>query len=432
MFSEIDFLSITLVLISVFFIIIFWQSKKIKFISLPCFFAIFFLIRVAYPSIYIAYKYNDKYSEKLLLSICLSMIFMILGFLIIAFANGDIRGIKFIKWYYHKIEKTYKFDITFQNIFFTFLLFLTCLYIIMAPRIALFEMFSYPGAYFELQMAREESMKLAGFGYLAYVFEWTRRTFFPLLYAWSYFSSGFSFKTKIIFFVAIFYSLLTTAKGPIAMFLLIVILAYLVKNRKPLLNLKLILAGSTVVLVIPVIILRAISPFQGWTMDLITRSFMAILNRIFIVTAEVPYYWFVYFPDVYGSFLYGASNSMYSKIFRIDFVPAPNLVYQFMYPRDIESGFANSAFFADAYANFGFMGIIISSWLVGFILAISHFYFIKRKKNPFVAACYVCLYLSFFNLLSTSLTTALLSGGILIILLFAFTFPRFKKIALSF
>jgi len=341
--------------------------------------------------------------------------------------NGDIRGRKFNEWYYKEIEKVSKFDIFSQKFFFLILLILVGLYLIKAPRIAFFEMMSGPGNYLGLEMAREESMKLAGFGYLTYIFEWMRNIFFPLLFSWSYFSSGFSKRTILIFITAVFYSVLTISKEPIAMLLLCFFISYALKNKKPLLSMKLLLFGLAVVLSVLLIIVITINISQSLNLNFIAILFISILNRIFIVTSEIPYYWIVYFPDIHGSFLFGASNSIYSKLIGIDFVPASNLVYNYIYPGRLESGLANAAFFADAYANFGFLGVIIISWLVGLTLALVHFHFININKSAFIAACYVCLYIIFLHLLSTSFTTTILTGGIIIIFLLKLIFNISKR-----
>ena len=63
------------------------------------------------------------------------------------------------------------------------------------------------------------------------------------------------------------------------------------------------------------------------------------------------------------------------------------------------AGVMNSIYLAEAYANFGIIGILISPWLVAFIMSIVSNFILKQRKTPMNIVLYLIVTYTFSNLL---------------------------------
>ena len=102
--------------------------------------------------------------------------------------------------------------------------------------------------------------------------------------------------------------------------------------------------------------------------------------------------------DIFGSsldFLKGASlPSMIIGWFDMEQVRSARLVMANAFPNRIEDGTGgvlNTLYIAEAYANFGYLGIIIGTIYVGILVQTLYIVFIRLPKNPI----FLCLFVYF-------------------------------------
>jgi oligosaccharide repeat unit polymerase len=92
-------------------------------------------------------------------------------------------------------------------------------------------------------------------------------------------------------------------------------------------------------------------------------------------------------------FLYGKSlPSVLTGLFDIDNVRSARMVMAHVFPERIEDGTGgvlNTLFVAEAYANFGYLGIIIGTLYVGAVIQLLYIFFLRLPKNPIFLSLFV-------------------------------------------
>ena len=100
-----------------------------------------------------------------------------------------------------------------------------------------------------------------------------------------------------------------------------------------------------------------------------------VYHRILAAPSDVAYSWFEYFPDRFGGFLWGRSWNMFARS-QPGFQHPANLVAMHAYRQKdtahyLKTASAYAAFHADAWANFGYGGVIGASLLAGAVLLLA-------------------------------------------------------------
>lgn len=127
-------------------------------------------------------------------------------------------------------------------------------------------------------------------------------------------------------------------------------------------------------------------------------------SRLFITQIATCYLHFQAFPNIH-EFLKGASfPTTVSWIFNSDksWVRSGRVVMEIFNQTGVRKGVAgvmNSIYLAEAYANFGIAGALISPWIVGFIMAIVSNFILKQRKTPMNIVLYLIVSYTFSNLL---------------------------------
>jgi oligosaccharide repeat unit polymerase len=92
-------------------------------------------------------------------------------------------------------------------------------------------------------------------------------------------------------------------------------------------------------------------------------------------------------------FLYGKSlPTALTGLFDIDNVRSARMVMAHVFPERIEDGTGgvlNTLFVAEAYANFGYLGIIIGTLYVGAVIQLLYIFFLRLPKNPIFLSLFV-------------------------------------------
>ena len=193
------------------------------------------------------------------------------------------------------------------------------------------------------------------------------------------------------------------AKGPQAFFLLQLLLAMLLifTNR---------LTGKVVLLVGAVI---AVLIFA--TTRLIISGDQSILEvayaRVFEVENETLLQNFAVFPHLHP-FMWGTNVRPIALLLGVPYVPSFSLVAQIWYDNpDITSP---TLFIADAWADFAYAGVLVYSVVAGMVCRAIDINFLAKGKSVAGIAVLGATFWGVLTLITTALTTALFSGGLLL------------------
>jgi hypothetical protein len=147
---------------------------------------------------------------------------------------------------------------------------------------------------------------------------------------------------------------------------------------------------------------------------------IATLYRFTIEYSRTAQLRFVFYPDLHP-FLYGTSSFVVRTLARLVGIhvggESPE-TYIPTHTAGVGAGYGgtwNAGFFADAWADFGWVGVIVAAVLVGVILAVIARWYEGSPKGPlqmgaYAAVCVSALYLSEVALLTASWTYGLLSS----------------------
>lgn len=128
-------------------------------------------------------------------------------------------------------------------------------------------------------------------------------------------------------------------------------------------------------------------------------------GRVFLTQAAGTYFAFEHFPSSSPFIGFASFSSFISDILGLpQSERAARIMMTIFHPSSVEAGLAgvmNSLFIAEAWANFGLMGVVISPIYVGFIVQLLFLFFLKSRKTPIM--------LGLFTYFSCSLP---ITGGI--------------------
>ncbi|KXG08977.1 hypothetical protein AT864_02661 [Anoxybacillus sp. P3H1B] len=210
----------------------------------------------------------------------------------------------------------------------------------------------------------------------------------PLLSLMAYIFSVLTneFRWKILFFLlfigALFVNLYDLAKSPIFFYLIMFLLVRIYIGETKLSAFKVMVYGLVggIVLVGMYIVIQGVNDVE---------SFLAYnkgpIGRIIFAQIAPTFLHLNLFGEVLP-FLYGRSlPSILTGLFDIDNVRSARMVMAHVFPERIEDGTGgvlNTLFVAEAYANFGYLGIIIGTLYVGIVIQLLYICFLRLPKNP--------------------------------------------------
>lgn len=128
------------------------------------------------------------------------------------------------------------------------------------------------------------------------------------------------------------------------------------------------------------------------------------LSRLFITQIATCYLHFQAFPKMH-KFLNGASfPTAVAWVFNSNesWIRSGRVVMEIFNKSGVKKGVAgvmNSIYIAEAYANFGIIGVIISPWIVAFIMTIISNFILNQRKTPMNVVLYLIVTYTFSNLL---------------------------------
>jgi hypothetical protein len=277
--------------------------------------------------------------------------------------------------------------------------------------------------------AREESLKLIANPVVRYGFIFLREAFVPILFTLSAFLGVFAVEKRrflraagwgLLGMILLILVSVSGARSPALFVILTALFAlYLRKGMK--VRLVYILLLVVLLISIPTAISivregRSFAPDIFWT-----YLSKAIANRIFFVPLNVSLY-HVHFAQTGGFFGLAAVPKL-AYLFNIEPINVANFIFSKYTHYGLESGLANACYVFTYYSYFGLSSIVFSLmglWMLD--LAIPVF---KRIKNNFILiAAVAATFNSCLSFVRSDYTTALITGGFMIVLIVTFVLDR--------
>ena len=424
---------VSLVIVS-FFILIFSLFILHKYInvlnlrslSIPAFFYFAFLALVFIPAHFVFFKVSDPFSATYLIAVSSVLLTFPLG-VICASALFKYRPSEtkiYSSTEVMKQEVDARLEPAFILCLLTSIVFVG-LYVSEVKTLPMLYAISHPGSP-ELTMLREKSAKLLG-SHFSYIYFWLKVMIFPILAVFSYgMYSIYKKKRWLIYFavtllIGTLYISLTFERAPVAMFYLFLFLFIFLLHRGHFTTRFLILALIAVAWfpILTIFLRTGLAPSAS-NLSMVVSG---ILYRFFYEKAYGLYQYFMIFP-AHHDFLGGQGIRPLAILAGQEHFNIPNYVYLFLHPSGLESGSANTAFIGYYYADFGMLGVLLSSFVVGILLQSLQIYFVRNRKDILNFVVYAYLIYTCWHLCSTSITVLLWSWGVIIVLLF----PWFMKL----
>ena len=281
-------------------------------------------------------------------------------------------------------------------------------------------------------MAREESLKLVGSGFIRYGYSFMASAFAPLLsvlileqisICW-YRRKWVGLLANVVVLCGVLFAVsLTGARGFAASIILVMAFAWLLRSGFPLKPIKLVFM-ALLILSLPVVltVLR-----EGKVPDIVTFwSYLAegVFNRTFYGPMETGLY-FTHFAQTSG--LIGiAGVPKLATAFGISPLNAPNhigLLYTFT---SLQSIHMNTSFVFAYYCYFGLASLffcLCGLWLLDLALMVY-----RKLSSLMLVPCIASASISSISLISTEYSTVLLTHGFVLILIVSLFIDRLGRI----
>jgi oligosaccharide repeat unit polymerase len=293
-------------------------------------------------------------------------------------------------------------------------------------RIPLVYMFTNPNDAVQLQALREESFKLfdprwntASSSVLFYGFLFLRTLVYPflILFAWGYYLCT---REKRWFTVAVaalllggVYAAASIARAPLAAIVMRLMFLYYV-FRGGRMGRRMTVALAVATLAFPVLV-TAFAYGAGDMGD----AFLRVGKRFFYTPADDLYVYFEIFPR-HVDYQYGGTLAKpLLKLFDLPYFYIENYVYLYQFPNGISTGHANAAFVSNLHADFGLLGVILGSFVVGMLMQAMQIHIVRQRKSVIAAVTFAFMMYAFWVLNFGSITSVLGTNGVVAVLVMA-------------
>ena len=405
----------------------------IRILSIPSIMIITFTFFIAFPSIYVISTVSDTAEIPYISSIILFYPLFCTG-LLTANSLNKVNNNNLNNMIYQTITPS-KNDTFFYNILiniFIFSIIFTIIYLFRVDDLPIIELIQNPGDNSKFFLLREEALKLLKITAIErYTFNWLRSLFIPFGVVGSLFLMSvykkFKYKVMFILFLilGLFVNTVTLEKSPLAALVLSIFSFYFLKNLK--IKISTIIASIFIVLLGPIIITYYIFIDNQNVFQLI---FWSYIERLLVVPAKVLYHYFLHFPDTH-SFLLGRSSQLFSWIHPEGTFPISNYIFKLWWNIRESTGSANANFLGNYWADFGWYGIIFSSFLLGVIIQVFTKYIFtssnyEKNINYFVCSA-ISLPLFTFGFFSSNFTILFFTKGLIVLILILFLINNYKN-----
>lgn len=129
--------------------------------------------------------------------------------------------------------------------------------------------------------------------------------------------------------------------------------------------------------------------FSMFNANLVFNFYAGPLSRIFMVPSAGLRLSFDTFPEIHPFLFGGSFPGWITNIFGMEHERSARILMKVYNPEAVETGTAgvmNSLFIAEAWANFGLVGMLLAPVIVGFVVQFLHNFLSSRKKTPIFVA----------------------------------------------
>jgi hypothetical protein len=253
---------------------------------------------------------------------------------------------------------------------------------------------------------------------LNYFGSFARFALFPAI-LWILWFHRWFVRVRVLFWLALGLSVtigvFSGQKLPALLVLLGFWFAYLIKRGRPnIFNLKLAYASVAFVTLLAPALYHL--EFPSWPYSELLRGTLSRLTSEYSRVAQLR---FIFYPDRHD-FLHGMSSFVLRGAAHLvgintgdaespeSYIPAHSPGVGTAY-----GGTWNAGFFADAWADFGFLGIILASIAAGVIVMLIHRWYLSSPQGPLQMGMYTALCMSVMSLSEVALPTSLWTYGLL-------------------
>ncbi|MFQ6615749.1 MAG: hypothetical protein ACE5HZ_03125 [Fidelibacterota bacterium] len=234
--------------------------------------------------------------------------------------------------------------------------------------VPLIELILNPGEKVKLAWLRLESINLLDIPAVEiYLYSWARTALYGVGVIASLFMAVITrerrFRVLFVVFLVfgLFNNSLTIAKAHTAALVLALALFFFLKNRGRI-STRLMAVSMAAVFAFPYIVIK----FTAGVPFTFSRVLYLLWLRTFYVPAWVLKKYFEIFPT-YHSFLGGRTSHLYSWLHPEGHFPVANWLFQTLDVSTVTAGLASANYMSFFWADFGWVGIIVSSLLVGMV-----------------------------------------------------------------
>lgn len=157
-----------------------------------------------------------------------------------------------------------------------------------------------------------------------------------------------------------------------------------------------------------------------------------IIGRIILSQAAGTYLSFDIFPSIVGHIGFSSVSSFLNSLFDLENSErSARLLMEHTNPKAVEAGLAgviNSLFIAEAWADFGLLGVLIAPFYVGVVIQTLFMFFLKMPKTPLLLGLFT--YFSYKGSVTGGFNDYLYNAGYFVIIIF-FVWIYFSGLALK-
>jgi hypothetical protein len=303
-------------------------------------------------------------------------------------------------------------------------------------ELPLFYMFAHPGDSNELALLREKVFKLldprwsdSPFSFTFYFYLALRMWLYPFLvvFIFIYYISTRNSKWLYLLIicggVAAFYAASSIARAPLAAIIMRFCFAWYFYRRCNL-NMR---QGAIILLAVvsfPLLVTFLAQSNQG-----IVSTLRLLSERLFVTPTKDLLIYFEAFP-LYFDYQHGhVLIKSIVKLFGYNHFYIEGAIYNFQFPySNVPSGHANAAYLSNLYADFGFFGCIIGSFIIGVFVQFTHIHIVRKEKTPLNVTLYCYLIYAWWILTFGSITSVLGTNGVIFALLMPYVVKLASKI----
>lgn len=235
----------------------------------------------------------------------------------------------------------------------------------------------------------------------------------------------------VSFSLSSFISIMATEKAPFFWLLVSLFLVFIIVKYNSKMTIKKFIIFSILLFIGMVVIYY----YMYWESDKdILHAINTVTSRIFAASIQPAYHYLEFFP-IQKDFLYGRSFPNPKGIFPFETFNLTQEIMNFAQPEHLTSGIVGTMptiFWAEAYANFGLIGVFIVPFIVGVIIWIISYYINKIENTPVKVALYVWLILHFKNLSITGFSDFIIDFYLIftvgVFIIFMLFYDRIQKL----